>query len=285
MNRDEYYTVGNSPFLYAGYECNNLCIFCFESDREFSKKTTQDLKKEMKIIRKNFDFINIMGQEPTLRKDIIELIIYAKKIKFKEVGITTNGRMFAYSNFTRKILDSGLSQIGLTMMGKSASIHDFHTRTKGSFKQSLVGIKNIMLYKKSSFSFLLNFMVTQKNFKDLIEIVGFYANLGFREINIGHIMPINKTIAGSKLIVARMDKVVPYLIKCQEKYGDKIKFLFVEYPACSFPKKYRYLSFPCLEENPDKIRIRLCDKCEYNDKCIGISKSYLALYGESEFKI
>lgn len=284
MKKDKYYTVGNSPFVYAGHKCNNSCMFCFEADREFSEKTTQDLKKEMEIIRKNFDFINIMGQEPTLRKDIIELIVYAKKIGFKEVGLTTNGRMFAYVDFTKNILNSGLNQIGLTIMGKSAQMHDFHTRVKGSFDQSLIGIKNIMSYKGPDFSFLLNIMVTKKNFKNLIEIVDFYVNLGFKEINIGHIMPINKEIFKSKSMVAKISEVTPYLVKCQKKYGDKIRFLFIEYPACSFSEKYRHLAFPCLEENPDKIRIKLCKKCDYADKCIGIGKSYLSLYGDKEFK-
>ena len=87
-------------------------------------------------------------------------------------------------------------------------------------------------------------------------------------------MPINKAISKSKSIVARISKVTPYLIKCQKKYRDEVKFLFVEYPACSFPEKYRYLSFPCLEENPDKIRIKLCQKCKYRDKCINDRKAY-----------
>ena len=283
--KEKYYTVGNSPFLYAGYECNNLCIFCFEADREFPQKSTKNLKKEMKIIRKNFNFINIMGQEPTLRKDIIELIDYAKDLKFKDISITTNGRMFAYPDFTKNILNSGLTQIGLTMMGKTAKMHDLHTRAKGSFDQALMGIKNIMKYKNDNFSFLLNLMVTQKNYKDLVEIIDFYVGLGFKEINVGHIMPINRAITKSKSIVAQISKVTPYLVKCQKKHGNEVKFLFVEYPACSFSEKYRHLSFPCLEENPDKIRIKICGKCEYRDKCAGIGKSYLNLYGDKEFKI
>ena len=206
-------------------------------------------------------------------------------LKFKDISITTNGRMFAYPDFTKNILNSGLTQIGLTMMGKTAKMHDLHTRAKGSFDQALMGIKNIMKYKNDNFSFLLNLMVTQKNYKDLVEIIDFYVGLGFKEINVGHIMPINRAITKSKSIVAQISKVTPYLVKCQKKHGNEVKFLFVEYPACSFSEKYRHLSFPCLEENPDKIRIKICGKCEYRDKCAGIGKSYLNLYGDKEFKI
>ncbi|MBL7154923.1 MAG: radical SAM protein [Candidatus Portnoybacteria bacterium] len=283
--RDIYYTVGKSPFIYAGYNCNNRCIFCFEADREFPHKTTDEIKKEVNIIRKNFDFINFMGQEPTLRKDIIELIAYAKNLGFREVGITTNGRMFAYKDFTKNILKNGLTQIGLTVAGSTPQMHDWHTLIKGSFEQALTGIKNILLYKKPDFSFLINLMVTQKNFKDLLKMVDFYADLDIREINIGHIMPLNKIIVHSKKIVAQMSQVAPWLIKCQDKYGQQIKFLFVEYPACVFPKPYQELAFPCLEENPQKKRIKLCQKCQYRERCTGISQAYLNLYGTQEFKL
>ena len=284
-NNNAYYTVGNSPFIYAGYTCNNNCIFCFEADRIFKKKSTEELKKEIKIIRKKFNFINIMGREPTLRNDIIELIRYAKSLNFKQIGITTNGRMFAYSNFAKEILQSGLNQIGMTLTSSNSKIHDVHTLVKGSFNQTLTGLKNILFFKNKDLSLLINIMVTQLNYAKLIEIVDFYNKLGIKEINIGHILPLNKKIKNSKKIVAPMYKVVPFLTEIQKKFGHKIKFLFVEYPACVFPENFRHMSFPCLEENPQKIRIKLCKECDYTGKCTGIDKDYINLYGEKEFKL
>ena len=76
----KYYTVGKSPFLYAGNKCNNNCIFCFEKDRIYLDKNIKQLKSELKLIRKGYSFVNIMGREPTLRKDLIEIIKYAKTI-------------------------------------------------------------------------------------------------------------------------------------------------------------------------------------------------------------
>lgn len=283
--QEKYYRVGQSPFIYAGEKCNNQCIFCFEADRTFPHKTIGQIKKEMKTIRQNFDFINLMGQEPTLRNDIIELINYGKILKFREIGLTTNGRMFAYRDFAKKILDSGLNQIGLTVAGADAETHDQHTLVKGSFKQTLAGIKNILLLKNHDFSFLLNIMITNRNCQKLSAMVDFYVGLGIREINLGHIMPLNKKIVNSKEIIAQMKDVVPYLTDAQDKYGDMVKFLFVEYPACIFPKDYRHLAFPCLEENPQKKRIELCQKCKYKKTCNGISGAYLNLYGDQEFKI
>jgi MoaA/NifB/PqqE/SkfB family radical SAM enzyme len=284
-DKKNYYTVGKSPFIYVGYQCNNCCVFCFEADREFPKKTTAQVKEEIRIIRDNFDLINFMGQEPTLREDIVELVGYAKNLGFKEVGITTNGRMFAYSGFTKDILKSGLTQIVLTVAGSDSQTHDRHTLTRESFSQALDGTKNILKYKPSYLSFIINIMVTQVNFKKLPEMVDFYADLGIKEINIGHVMPLNKKIRKSKTIVAKMQDVVPFLVQSYEKHKNQIKFLFVEYPACVFNKKYRAMAFPCLEENPQKKRIDLCQRCSYRNKCSGVSRDYLNLYGDKEFKL
>ena len=199
--------------------------------------------------------------------------------------MTTNGRMFAYRDFAQKVLESGLNQIGLTVAGADAKTHDQHTLVKGSFEQTLAGIKNILSLKSPGFSFLLNIMITGWNYRKLSAMVDFYVGLGVREINIGHIMPLNRKIVNSKKIVGRMKDVVPGLTGVQDKYGDMVKFLFVEYPACVFPEGYRHLAFPCLEENPQKRKIKLCQKCGYQNTCSGISGAYLNLYGDQEFNL
>lgn len=285
--RREYYQgpVGTSPFVYAGYACNNNCKFCFEKDQKFSRKSTEDLKKEIATIRKKFPYINFMGKEPTLRSDMIDLIIYSSTLKFDQIGITTNGRMFFYPEFTARILQSGLDQVVITVAGHTEALHELHTRSKGSFVQTLGGIKNIIRYKYPNQSLVLNIMVTKENVSVIGSMVDFYFGIGVREMNIGHILPFNNEIADAKDFIARMKTVVPYLISILGKYGKMIKFLFVEYPPCVFPEKYRHLSFPCLEESPQKKYFTLCRKCPYRKKCNGIHERYIALYGTAEFKL
>jgi len=283
--KTEYYTVGKSPLLYAGDHCNNRCIYCFESDYNFPIKSLKTIKDEIDIIRSHFDFINIMGQEPTLRKDILNIVSYAKRKNFNHVSITTNGRMFAYKNFTKSLLNTKINQMVVTIAGHNSKIHDSHTSVSGSFKQTLEGLKNIIALKDKYFSLVLNIMVTKMNFNYLQEMVDFYANIGIKEMNIGHIMPLNKMIVDSKKIIAKMSEVTPLLIKCYTKHSSGIKFLFVEYPACVFPKKYRDMAFPCLEENPEKIRLKICEKCDYKNQCAGVSGFYINLYGKKEFKL
>jgi uncharacterized radical SAM superfamily Fe-S cluster-containing enzyme len=44
------------------------------------------------------------GLEPTIRPDIIELLSYADKLGYKHIWLHSNGRMFCYPKFTKKLL-------------------------------------------------------------------------------------------------------------------------------------------------------------------------------------
>ena len=237
--------------------------------------------------RQGFSILEFIGGEVTIRKDFFDLVTGAKKIGFNDIRIITNGRMFFYPDFARKIVLSGLYQIALTVAGHNSEIHDAHTLVPGSFRQTLQGIKNILAFKEQyglNFSFLLNIMVSQKNYRYLGQMADFYANLGIKEINICHIMPLNKAIC-DKRIIAKMSQVAPFLAEIYKKYGDEIKLLFVEYPACLFPWRLRHLAFPCLEENSRKTRLKICSGCDFLKNCSGITWDYFDIYGEKEFKI
>ena len=91
--------------LKVGYTCNNNCRFCVVADkRKFGDLTTKELKKQMEEGRKTCEDIVFTGGEPTIRKDIFELVRYAKKLKFDTIQIQTNGRMFASKKFCEKII-------------------------------------------------------------------------------------------------------------------------------------------------------------------------------------
>ncbi len=85
--------------------CNMHCKHCFS---DFSEQTRPYLsfKEAKQIIEKLseinvFNKLNFSGGEPTLFKGIEELIIYAKKLGFKEVSLVSNG--YKIIKFTKEI--------------------------------------------------------------------------------------------------------------------------------------------------------------------------------------
>jgi len=79
-------------------KCNLDCNFCFNKNsfaEETRKQIDLDKDKIIEIIDKaaelKIPYIRFSGGEPLLRKDIFELLKYAKSKNFKEIRLNTNG--------------------------------------------------------------------------------------------------------------------------------------------------------------------------------------------------
>jgi len=294
-----------SPYIYIGYNCNNNCIFCSEADEyleNFKPKSTKQIKKEVSLARNHYDFVNFMGREPTLRKDFIEILKFAKKLDFKQVGFTTNGRMLAYKDFAQKVLDAGINQIVISLNGATPEMHDGQTQVKGSFLQTIQGIKNVMELKREDFSLIINLLLNKINYRELPKMVDLVIGLEVKEINILNAAPLSRRSRDKKIIM-KMSDLGHYVVNVLKNYShgpiriprgrakqdrglgySHAKFLLVEFLPCSLPKDAHKYFFPCLEKNPDKIRIPLCKNCPYADRCDGVLRTYIDLYGTKEFK-
>ncbi len=110
--------------------------------------------------------------------------------------------------------------------------------------------------------------------------------LGIKEINILFIVPLSKRSRNKKIIM-KMSNLGKYVFKTIKPYlnNPNLKILLVEFLPCSLPKEAHQYFFPCLEKNPEKIRIPLCSNCLYKEKCDGVLKSYIDLYGDKEFTL
>lgn len=277
------------PYLYVGYHCNNDCIFCSEHDdylRMNEYKPISLLKNEILLIRKKYDFINIMGREPTLRKDILEILDFARNLDFKQVGITSNGRLFSYPQFTKRVLDKGVNQIAVSISGAKSQTHDKQTKVKGSFEQTISGIKNIIQMSSDDISLLVNFTLNKLNMNELKEALTLLNSIGVKEINILNIAPLSSR-SNNKSLIAKMSQAGKHLkdvLKNAKAEYPETKILLVEFLPCALPPELREYFSPCLEKNPRKVRIPICDGCPYFDSCDGVLEDYIHLYGVDEFK-
>jgi len=86
--------------------CQLNCIYCYK-EGVFSRRKNclklKDFKFVVRVARKaGFDEIKFTGGEPTLSPYLIKLISYAKKLRYKEIRITTNGLVLGRSPHPNK---------------------------------------------------------------------------------------------------------------------------------------------------------------------------------------
>lgn len=138
--------------------CNNHCRFCTFTGRKPGNSTSiHVLKASLRRIDDKNKVI-FRGVEPTLRHDIIEIITYAKQIGFKDIILESNGRMFYYKDFCKKLIDAEVTQFNIYLFGLDSGIHDYISNTPKSFEQTLQGIKNLKeLGAKVKITIFINF--------------------------------------------------------------------------------------------------------------------------------
>ncbi len=131
--------------LFVGYDCINDCKFCVVADkRNFPNKSTQEITDELEESYDNgAREVVFTGGECTARKDIFEIVRFARKTGFIYVQIQTNGRFFSSIDFCKKMFLAGMTEFSPALHGHTAKLHDYLTTSKGSFRQTVLGIYNV----------------------------------------------------------------------------------------------------------------------------------------------
>ncbi|MCD6371394.1 MAG: radical SAM protein [Candidatus Aenigmarchaeota archaeon] len=293
--------------IVMGYECNNNCLFCYVGDKKgkYPSMTTQQVKEELlRAKKRGVSFIDFNGGEPTIRKDIFELVSYAKELGFREIAVTSNGRMFYYEWFAKKIIDCGLNHAVISIHGHKPELHDFLTQVSGSFKQATIGLKNLKEINPDMY-ICINTVITRYNYKYLPEILKFVYKFGVDGIEFIFIHPRGNAWKLFDEIVPtyeEVSKIIPKTVEVGKNLG--IKHMFFRYfPICMMIGNYEYLSefmaIRYLREQhvaPDFVDLEVekgrklygrvkgpqCKACKFNSMCEGIWKEYAEKRGFDE---
>ncbi len=137
-------------YLYAAtweitYRCNESCIHCFNpgashSDGEKANRKTEELStaeaKKLLIELKELGVFRLLitGGEVLLRKDIYELLDFAKKNRFS-ITIFTNGVLLDDQKI-ELLSKLFLTRVEMSIYSSSSEVHDSITRLKNSYEKT-----------------------------------------------------------------------------------------------------------------------------------------------------
>lgn len=295
-----------SAAIITGYQCNNNCQFCLNSKkRGLVNKTTDEIKKEIIALKTGgSDYLELTGGEPTIRPDIIDLIKFAKLLRFKNIALATNGRFFSYPEFAQTIIQAGLTDLVFSIQGHNAELHDALTGVRGSFAQLKQGVKNVknLGLKRLSTSTI----IVKQNYRHLPEIGKLILKLGFKNSEFIFVDPTYGAVKDNFLrFVPRISAVAPYIHRCLDLGRQKgASWPVLNFPSCylanyleyarelsepeSFQAKHSVRGSASLaSEKAQRTKARVkpakCRKCYFLNRCEGIWKEYIKHYGDSEF--
>jgi len=105
--------------------CNLNCPICFANAGKTGvvyEPTFQEVKRMMEVLRSEIPptpAIQFAGGEPTLRKDLFDIIKLAKEMGFLHIQLATNGIKLKNKEYLRELKEAGLSTIYLQFDGMS----------------------------------------------------------------------------------------------------------------------------------------------------------------------
>jgi radical SAM protein with 4Fe4S-binding SPASM domain len=193
------------------YRCNNDCAHCYNArPRNYPELSTTDWFNILDILWEiGIPHVVFTGGEPTLRKDLPELIAHAEQ-NGQITGINTNGRRLSDQTYVNTLVNAGLDHVQITIESHESSIHDVMVNTQGAWKQTFAGIRNVLdtpLYVMTNTTMLKN------NSPTLADTLEFLAEIGVPTIGLnaliysGHGLTVNtglsETDLSALLLIAR----------------------------------------------------------------------------------
>jgi len=207
------------------FRCQNNCVHCYAGGpHETEELTTEQWKTVIDRLHQIGVFIlTFTGGEPTLRDDLPELLQYAQN-KGIVTGLVTNGRRLKDKNYVKTLEGTGLDFVQVTLESHKAEIHDLMTETKGSWKETVAGIKSIIPTKIYATT---NTTLSQYNASDFLETIDFIKELGVAGFGCNSLIYSGKASEINDKFVVSVDTLKELLPKVHDKANQLgLKFLW-----------------------------------------------------------
>jgi len=286
----------------VGFDCNNRCKFCVQGEKryEYPDKTTDEVKDLLKTGRQDADEVVLTGGEITVRKDLPELIAYAKELGFRVIQMQTNGRAFASMPYLKKIIEAGATEFSPALHGSTPETHDGLTRAPGAFQQTVKGMMNL---KTLNQTVITNSVITRANYQQLPAMAALFVKLGVTQFQFAFVHALGSAAQYFDEIVPRMSEIEPF-VKKGLRIGinggvgvmtEAIPLCFLQggFEQCAaewvmlwtkiFDAAWVIDDYTDYRHNEGKLKGPPCKQCALNPVCEGPWREYPEHFGWDEF--
>ena len=169
--------------------CNLRCIHCRATATELSSQYDLPLTKALNLIKQvSQSFLPILvlsGGEPLFRPDIFELAGYATSLGIR-VALATNGTLVD-EQVARRIVDSGVRRVSISLDGADASTHDAFRGIPGAFDAALRGFRNL---RALGMSLQINMTIARHNAHQLPAVLELAKEIGADALHTFLLVPV-----------------------------------------------------------------------------------------------
>jgi MoaA/NifB/PqqE/SkfB family radical SAM enzyme len=192
-----------------GFACNNACIFCAQGDLRAGGEEEARVEALIEAVEPG-EVVAFVGGEPTIHERLPVWIEAAGARGARRVLVQTNGRRLAYAAYARALKEASKSlALEVSLHGSTEPMHDYHTSAPGSFKQTLLGLKNA---RSIGIETSITAVVTRSNFRHLAEIVAVAHSAGARAVRFAVAEPFGRAGREKDRVIPAFELVKPHLV-------------------------------------------------------------------------
>lgn len=257
-------------------KCNSNCIMCPATEKSRRNGTTYSINNLLKVVNHipcDAKHITITGGEPFVAGREIFLLFESMKYKFNETQflLLTNGRIFSLTDYCQKLTDTlpVKSIVGIPIHGYNEQTHDYVTNTPGSFRQTTVGIENLLSF---GFQLEIRIVISRITAPYLIKIAKHIINNYSGRFNVKFIglEMLGSAVKNAKTIWISYEEA---FLSAREAIdiliNGEIDVGLYNFPLCTVDRNYWHICHKSISSH--KVRYKeKCNNCVVMDACGGV---------------
>jgi radical SAM protein with 4Fe4S-binding SPASM domain len=197
------------------FRCQNDCVHCYAGGPHETPELTSAQWKIVidKLSEIGVFIVTFTGGEPTLREDLRELLVYAQT-QGMVTGLISNGRKLKDRNYVEMLEKASLDFVQVTLESHKPEVHDSITGEKGSWNETVAGIKNAV---KSQIYVSTNTTLNKQNTTDFLTTVDFIKGLEVDAFGCNSLIYSGKAPAVSQEFALSIEDLKTLLPKIRDK--------------------------------------------------------------------
>ncbi len=181
-------------FFELTMRCNEHCLHCgsYCGDVESSELPVEVYKNILDKVKRDFPvlpMICVTGGEPLLRKELFEIMSYAKSLGYLW-GMTSNGTLIT-EDTARRLYEAGMKTISISIDGLEET-HDQFRQTPGGFRRAVEGVRNLLKYDFQNVQ--VTSVITKKSIGQLDDLFALMEELDVHSWRVINIEPIGRAL-------------------------------------------------------------------------------------------
>lgn len=287
--------------LKVGFTCNNLCTFCVQGDKRerIQPRDVEEMKQILRDERARTSEVVFTGGEPTVHKDLLQVVAYARSLGYRVIQLQTNGRRLSHGPYLDAAVRAGVNQISPSLHGSTPELHDALTRAPGSFGQTRRGIEAA---RSRGLMVITNSVVTQQNLADLPALARLLVSLDVQQIQFAYVHPEGTALREFDAVVPRFSVARPFLHEALDivqaagitAFAEAVPYCFMQgheaHVVESVIPDTRIMDKPMVIADYTAYRLEQgkakgpqCQRCTFDGVCEGPWREYPDGYGWDEF--